>query len=393
MRESEEQILGSDVDELARYYFEHHAFSPLEEDPEQEASFDVQDYLQDIPANRRERFYSQEGDLHDFPCQRAVIEIPLKPNRHWNTIAKLHGSQVFMDGSEGRLQWSDGLVSTSIETKGYGFEYDQAKIGGEVNRALSQMRDIIRFKNTSIQQENPVFLQYIKQLINDRKQKITQSKEKMSELIKTVNIPLKKKPSVGSQVVRVAHTPLVQRVKPKAKLPEEYVLDAARVNDIIALLDNQARSFEQTPRAFKELGEEDLRDILLSNLNSVFEGGATGETFSKSGKTDIYLKIAKGQILICECKIWGGKALYGTTIDQLRGYLTWRHNHGIIITFVKTKDFTKALKESEGAIQVHPSYLNSFHKVGDTHFISNHKVDDDDKEVKIHHLFYHLYFK
>jgi len=114
-------------------------------------------------------------------------------------------------------------------------------------------------------------------------------------------------------------------------------------------------------------------------------------SFSKNGKTDIYLKISKGNILICECKIWGGKLLYETTIDQLRGYLTWRHNYGIMITYVYIKDFTKVLKESEVLIQSHHSYLNGFKKNNETHFVSNNKVDDNDKVVKLHHLFYHLY--
>lgn len=393
LRESEEQILGSDADELAQYYFDQYAFVPLEEDPEREASFDIQDYLQDVPAHRREGFYSQAGDLRDFSCQRAVIEIPLKQNRHWSTIAKLHGSQFFMDGSEGRMQWREDVVSTTIETKGYGFEFDQEKIGGEVNRTFGQMREIIRFKNTSIQQENPGFLQNIKNLINERKQKLLQNKEKMAALTKTVSIPLKKKTSSGAQIVRVAPAPFVQRVKPRATPPEQYQLDEAKVRDIIGFLDNQARSFEKTPETYKGLGEEDLRNILLSMLNAVFEGSATGETFSKSGKTDIHLNIAKGDILICECKIWGGKALCGETIDQLRGYLTWRHNYGIVITFVRNKDFTKTLQESEAAIQVHSSYLRGFKKINDTHFVSNHKIDDDEKEVEIHHLFYHLYTK
>lgn len=41
------------------------------------------------------------------------------------------------------------------------------------------------------------------------------------------------------------------------------------------------------------MGEEALRDVLLVSLNSIFEGKATGETFSKRGKTDIYLNINK----------------------------------------------------------------------------------------------------
>lgn len=393
LRESEEQILGSNVDELAQYIFERYALSPIEIDSDRETSWDLQDYLKDIPANRRESFYSGEGNLRDFPAQRAVVEVPIKSNRHLQTISGLQGNTVSMSYSDKDFQWGEDTISRSFPTKDYQYQIDEQGIANQVNSILGTINDTIRWKNESIVKGNQELLGHIKFHIQQRRGALEQSKDKLSTLTKTINIPLKKKPSIGAQVVRVAHTPLVQRIKPKPTLPEEYVIEEAKVNDIITLLDNQARSFEQTPKAFKELGEEDLRDILLSNLNSVFEGGATGETFSKKGKTDIYLKITKGNILICECKVWGGKALYDETIDQLRGYLTWRHNYGIMITFVRTKDFTKTLKESEGAIQAHTSYLNGFRKAGDTHFVSNHKIDDDDKIVKIHHLFYHLYYK
>lgn len=393
LRESEEQILGTDSNEMAKYIYEQHTITPIEIDKERETNWDLQDYLKNIPTHQREDFYQNEGDYPNFPCQRAVVEVPIVPNRHLSVISGLRAATHSLSYSDRDFSWGNDCISRSFETKGYGFKMDEQRIANEVNSILQSINDTINWKNQSIEKGNKELYAFIWDTIEKRKGEISQNKEKLSTLTKTVSIPLKKKQSAGAQVVRVAHTPLVQRVKPKPTLPEEYVLDEARANDIITLLDNQARSFEQTPRAFKELGEEDLRDILLSNLNSVFEGGATGETFSKKGKTDIYLKIAKGNILICECKVWGGKALYGETIDQLRGYLTWRHNYGIMITFVRTKDFTKILGESEAAIQAHLSYLNGFRKVGQTHFVSNHKIDDDDKEVKIHHLFYHLYYK
>jgi len=231
---------------------------------------------------------------------------------------------------------------------------------------------------------------YIKQVISDRKQRIIQNKEKIKSLTKKINIPIKIKEPYSTQSIRIIQKPIVQRIKPKPTLPEEYNLEEPRVDDIVQFLDNHAKNFENTPRAVKNLKEEDLRDLLLANLNTVFEGNATGETFSKKGKTDIYLKISKGNILISECKIWGGKALYSNTIDQIRGYLTWRHNYGIIVTFVRINNFTKVLRDSENAIRLQDSYLDGFKKINETHFISNHRVDDEEKIVKVHHLFYHL---
>jgi hypothetical protein len=391
LRESDEQIVGSDIDELIRYFYEQYAFSPIEEDSVRDASYDLQDYLENIPAHRREDFYGQLGDYKDFQSQRAIVEVSILPNPNISEIARLQGATISMSYNDQDFNWGSDRITATVRTKGYGFEYDENKIAQEVEQALQRIRESIRFRNQSINSENILFLQFIRQTVEERRKKITADSEKLSSLTKKISIPIKKKEPVGAQPIRVVHTPLVQRIKPKATVPVEYVLDEERANDIIALLDNQARSFENTPKVFKALGEENLRDVLLSNLNSVFEGGATGETFSKRGKTDIYLKISKGNILIAECKVWGGKALYSETIDQLRGYLTWRHNYGIMITFVQIKDFTKILRESEATIQMHPSYMNGFKKLNGTHFVSNHHVDDEEKEVKIHHLFYHLY--
>lgn len=391
LRETEEQILGTDVEELAQYIYEKYALSPIEIDSERETSWDLEDYLQDIPEQRRESFYSGQGTLHDFQCQRAIVEVPILPNKDLQTISRLQGSTYSMSYSDSDFRWGANAISRSFETKGYQLQMDERSIANEVKRVLQTIQDTIHWKNESILKENKELLGHAKFHIQQRRGALEQNKERLAALTKTIDIPLKKKSSAGAQVIRVSQTPLVQRVKPKPTLPEQYVLDAERVKDIITLLDNQARSFEKTPKVFNSLGEEALRDILLSNLNSVFEGGATGETFSKNGKTDIHLNIAKGNILICECKIWGGQALYAETINQLRGYLTWRQNYGIVITFVRNKDFTKTLTDSEAAIKAHPSYLSGFKKIDDTHFVSNHKIDDDEKVVEIHHLFYHLF--
>jgi len=202
---------------------------------------------------------------------------------------------------------------------------------------------------------------------------------------------LKKKDTLADQKINIEHKPIVRRVKPSPQLPEEYVLDESKVNDIIEIVDNQADTFEKTPATFKNLGEEYLRNLICANLNGIFAGAATGETFSKKGKTDIYLNIKKGNILIFECKFWGGKQVYFKTIDQLRGYLTWRQNYGVIINFVKVKNFTQVLSQMQSIVEESNSYINGFKKINDTRFVSYHKLEDEDKEVKIIHLFYNLY--
>lgn len=169
------------------------------------------------------------------------------------------------------------------------------------------------------------------------------------------------------------------------------MIDRDKVLDIIHILDNSGTQFEKTPATFEGSDENDYRNILLVGLNNVFQGKATGETFNSSGKSDIYLHIDKGNILVCECKIWVGQKKYGETIDQLLGYLTWRQNYGIMITFVKNKSLTNVLTEAEGAIRAHTSYRSNFQKIATTHMLSNHVLPSDEfKLVEVHHLFYNI---
>jgi hypothetical protein len=158
------------------------------------------------------------------------------------------------------------------------------------------------------------------------------------------------------------------------------------------LLNNQSLQFEKTPDVYNKLGETELRDLLLANLNSVFEVKATGETFNNKGKSDIYLNIDKGNILVAECKFYSGKANSHKTIKQLIGYLSWRHNFGIIINYCKKKDFTKIINDAPSIIKSHSSYKSGFDQLEETHFISKNVLPTDElKLVEIHHLYYNLY--
>lgn len=63
---------------------------------------------------------------------------------------------------------------------------------------------------------------------------------------------------------------------------------------------------ERSPHAFAKMGEEDLRTHFLVQLNGLYEGQATGETFNFEGKTDILIRVEGKNIFIAECKFWTG---------------------------------------------------------------------------------------
>lgn len=390
LRESESQIVGTDSLELAQFYLQDVSLAPIEFDDEKGPSWEHQSYVKTIPAHQRESFYQSEGDF-DFACERVRVEMPIKYNKDIRTLASLTSSTFSISYSDRDLQWSEQSISFTVETKGYGFSMDENQIANKVNEGIRRVQEAIGWKNGDITKENAYLLSQTRLLIDGRKNELEQSKGKIDSLMQKINIPLKKKLPEAMQRISIDHKPIVKRIKPAPQLPEEYQLDENKVNDIVEVLDNQSKSFEKTPNAVAKLGEEDLRDLILANLNSIFEGKVTGETFSNQGKTDIYLNLDKGKILVFECKIWGGKKLLLETIDQLRSYLTWRHNYGVLIFFVKLKNFTKILDDIDVSIKESSSCKGSVRKINETHFVAVHSLQDEDKEVKIHYLFYNLY--
>ena len=390
LHESDAQILGSNVDELANYYFQKYALQPLGFDSN-DISYEIKKEVRRVPADQREGFYRYDGDI-DWEYEVAVISIPIQSNPNLEWIKELSGPTWSLDGFEKDIVYQQSEISYSFDIKWYGGSMNEDQIASEINRKSQRLLEILNQKNSAINSENQKFLNDIKELIYQRKTKLNADQEKIKSLVQKIKIPLKQKVVPNTTKVHIDAKKFVQLVKPIPRLPEEYFLEESILKEILEYVDNQCKSFERTPSSYKQLGEEQLRDIILSTLNGIFEGDATSETFIKKGKTDIHLKIKKGEILVFECKIWGGEKLYLETIDQLIGYVTWRQNYGVLIIFCKNKDFSKILAQLPNIIQNHKLYVRGYKKLSNTHFVSEHSLPEDtQKIIKIHHLIYNIY--
>jgi hypothetical protein len=104
---------------------------------------------------------------------------------------------------------------------------------------------------------------------------------------------------------------------------------------------------------FNVMGEEDLRQHFLVQLNGQFEGAASGETFNFSGKTDILIREKDRNIFIAECKFWIGGKNFLATITQLLNYLSWRDTKTAVLIFNRNKDFSGVLETIEATLTNH----------------------------------------
>lgn len=120
--------------------------------------------------------------------------------------------------------------------------------------------------------------------------------------------------------------------------PEPGVTDEGFA-EILATIRSVTRAVERYPSTFAGMPEESLRDVLLVVLNNQF-GPATGETFSRNGKTDILISYGDtGEaVFIAECRWWRGPSKFRSAIDQVLSYLVWRDTKAALVLFIGQPD-------------------------------------------------------
>ncbi len=153
-------------------------------------------------------------------------------------------------------------------------------------------------------------------------------------------------------------------------MPEEQQRAIAEesYNHILSIVENMGRVFEYSPKSFENIGEEAIRFHFLVQLNSQYEGLASGETFNFRGKTDIVIREGNTNLFIAECKIWSGASAFTDAIDQLQKYITWRDTKTAIILFNRNKGFSNVIAEAQRALAAHPQYKSGPTVVNPTRF-------------------------
>lgn len=393
MSAPDRMITDTDTEDLVEHFSSKYKLTPISVDDAQPQEAVYKKRMQVVLAHQRDEFYRDMGDTQ-FEFESISFSVPLIHNDEVPRFAELNTSTRSLSWSIDEYSVTADAITAEFDIKGYGFDHKQQP--NRVNQMLDDHKrrivEWIRWVNADIAKENPAFKSQLTAFVNERKAKLAHDKQFIADLNKNSSTPVKVEDSEAVRKIILSTAPLVKKVAPRPAAPPEYELDGQMVLDIIAFVDNQGRQFERTPKSFVDFDETALRNTLLVNLNSIFSGKATGETFSNKGKTDIYLNIEKGSILVFECKMWGGQVLYHATIDQLVGYLTWRHNFGVMVTFARKKNFGSILAEIPAIIASHPTYVRGVRQFSDTHFASYHRLpQDESKTVEIHHLFYNLY--
>ena len=222
-----------------------------------------------------------------------------------------------------------------------------------------------------------------RQAIEDRKRKVMREEE----LVASLGFPLKKRddaPKTYALPVK-RRTPAIGRspatVQPFTPEPE---LAQAEYEEILRIVQNMVEVMERSPHAFQTMGEEDLRQHFLVQLNGQYEGQATGETFNMGGKTDILIRADGRNVFIAECKFWKGAKGFRETIDQLLGYTSWRDTKTAILLFNRGRQLSTVLEKVPEVVAEYPNYKRTLDYASETGFrFVLHQNGDENRDVTL----------
>ena len=383
---SDTQILTTDFNELTEYYKSKFYVEPLhlymdKVSTNMEKS-KVQEYnhfygmgyyepkffeVDSCKINYNIPFSGSSNLLHLTPSQRILSRFTI------DGFDNLYDSEFLPS-----IRFSLNIDMHTLEQESNPHEY----IDSTFKRDFKSYQSMVDYVNNDVNSYNNSLTNYITTLLNDRKNKA----DSFSGLMQKLNIPLKTNPNAPS----TTPIPLIAKKEtksfPEQSKPEKnWCISDNDYSNIKKIISQACISFEHSPGACQKLNEEELRDMLLSNLNTHYNASATGETFSKNGKTDIRIQFENKSAYIAECKIWHGISQFRNAIMQLFSYTTWRDIKTSLIVFNKDiKDFSSIIDKVKNELNEN-SLKISISEISKNEWQCTFKKDMDSKElVELH---------
>ncbi|MCX6233657.1 MAG: hypothetical protein NT175_02890 [Bacteroidetes bacterium] len=346
----------------------------------------VDTYEKEIPGNRfpvefmimdKSKYFKKDIIVYHIPYTGNIDLLRFRPN----TFTSVIGIEIPIDS---RTQ--------TIKLEFINFYNDAEKIKRAYNERLGYLFSCFNFLKQEIEAYNSGLESFIRSTLLGRRQQLL----KKNDFLSSLGVPLKKNPST-SETFAIPKPVLREKISIKPVVTEkgfkpEPTLDNDNYINILKIINDVGKNFERLPSVYAKKGEEDLRDHILLTLDPNFEfGSASGETFNKTGKTDILLRYDSSVVFVAECKFWSGEKKFLETIDQLLGYLTWRDSKTSVVVFVQNKDMTAVVETAKEATKKHGSFIREL-AASDTSWFNYifSLPTDKNKEIKMAVQLFHI---
>jgi hypothetical protein len=377
--ESDDYILNVNEAEYVKFVVSKFTVEPVQLDFD---GIQVSTYEKQIPAERHPSNYDVERGVsykRDVIRYHIPISGPME-QLHWRP------SQRYV------ALWPVSLEGNTLCYDVLDFGYSPDRLRQECDATLKEIRQQHAWLLSDIAIYNRSLEAQVSELLHERKEHL----KKKVTLLAGLGVPVRRRADVPSTfaVPTPAKRQPIQVSRPQVAAhvgPPEPTLDEKTYTEILKTIQDVGKQFERMPSTYAGKEEEHLRDHFLLILEPNFEGSATGETFNKSGKTDILLRYEGKNVFVAECKFWRGEKGYLDTLTQLLGYLTWRDSKTAAIVFVRNRDFSPVLKNVMAVTSQHTNFVRFVSGTDETclHYIF-HLPGDKEREVCVAVMLFHI---
>jgi hypothetical protein len=181
-----------------------------------------------------------------------------------------------------------------------GNQLNQETVLKTFNATMDDFERYLSWQRPTADQFNSDLKQRVRNAVEARKARLLADRS----LVANLPFKIRSRPDAPkTYVAPVTRKNVIQPPTPSNAAPfkPEPALDDKAYGEILDLMQNMTLVMERSPSAFVKMGEEDIRQHFLVQLNGQFEGAASGETFNYEGKTDILVRVDGKNIFIAEC--------------------------------------------------------------------------------------------
>ena len=341
---SEDRVLNTSPEGLCNYFVEKYIVEPLQID-ETGINADYGDAQIDI-SQRFDYAVFDRSRPYSITGTRLTFYIPFTGDRN---LFKCRPSTYTGNPPRATVESSE-LVLTYEQTT-----QNTPAIEKEFELDRQRIKNYLGWITSDVEQFNSTLRGRASQCITARREKLLEDRG----LVERLGFPLRRREDVpvtyASPKVKRRIAPQLPPISREPYRPEP-ALDMDDYEYILSVLSNMVTVMELSPKAFKGMGEEDLRTHFLVHLNGHYKGQATGETFNYEGKTDILVRSEDRNIFIAECKFWTGPSGLREALDQLLGYTSWRDTKTALLVFNRDREMSTVLNGIPKVVREHSSY-------------------------------------
>lgn len=333
-------------------------------------------------SNRFEYGFWDRSRPHYVPGFRVTVAIPFEGDAE---LFKFRASTYLTNPPRGQVLESKILISFQD------VKLDPDKTSQNIETSVTEIETHLKWTRNNCEEWNARVRDIAGQQIRERKKRLLEQ----ADMVSALGLPIRRRTDASETfsipVIRKKR-PVILPLTPREAFKPEPMLPDDDYDFILNVIERLSINIERSPSTFVDMSEEEIRNIILVNLNGHYEGQALGEVFNAQGKTDILIRENDRNVFIAECKFWKGPAGMHSAIDQVLNYLTWRDTKTALLLFSKNMDFDNVLSGIAANIPKHQNFKKELQKVSNTHarYLFRQKNENNDRDLYMAVLAFHI---